>query len=344
MYNIYVSITLFARHNLRSCFHCAHMLDATHTHTHTHAHTHTPTYIKPDLPGTPCDLQTRKSQILARLATHTHTHTNAHTHAHARTPHTHPHTHTQIYYSVCPARLATLSLPRAHVNAMRACEPVCVREDVWVLERVCACVSKSVCAMRVCASVCVRESVWVIECVCVCVGVKESVWGTSIHYVGLDDFDLESATADLPTHDQQTCLQTAKPIFINLKKRIWANRVSKNVRGKPIFTNLKKVLDYLLRSNKSNINQYACHAMLPINSSACCRVLSMVHRNVDTFELWEGAPRYCQLHTSIRCWKFEHQCSHFKALWRIELLCCYIWLKLRECRGLTVSGNLNLFM
>jgi len=34
---------------------------------------------------------------------------------------------------------------------------------------------------------------------------------TSIHYVGLDDFDLESATADLPTHDQQTCLQTAKP-------------------------------------------------------------------------------------------------------------------------------------
>jgi len=34
---------------------------------------------------------------------------------------------------------------------------------------------------------------------------------TSTHYVGLDDFDLESATNDLPTEDQQTCLQNHKP-------------------------------------------------------------------------------------------------------------------------------------
>ena len=34
---------------------------------------------------------------------------------------------------------------------------------------------------------------------------------TSTHYVGVDDFDLESATDDLPTQDQQESLQTAKP-------------------------------------------------------------------------------------------------------------------------------------
>jgi len=34
---------------------------------------------------------------------------------------------------------------------------------------------------------------------------------SSVHYVGLDEFDLESATADLPTQDQQTCLQATKP-------------------------------------------------------------------------------------------------------------------------------------
>ena len=34
---------------------------------------------------------------------------------------------------------------------------------------------------------------------------------TSTHYVGLDDFDLESATNDLPTEDQQTCLRNHKP-------------------------------------------------------------------------------------------------------------------------------------
>ena len=34
---------------------------------------------------------------------------------------------------------------------------------------------------------------------------------TSVHYVGVDEFDLESATNDLPNEDQQTLLQTTKP-------------------------------------------------------------------------------------------------------------------------------------
>ena len=32
-----------------------------------------------------------------------------------------------------------------------------------------------------------------------------------MHYVGVDEFDLESATNDLPSEDQQTLLQTTKP-------------------------------------------------------------------------------------------------------------------------------------
>jgi len=113
----------------------------------------------------------------------------------------------------------------------------------------------------------------------------------------------------------------------------------KNVRKKPIFTNLKKrlehiklaakLLDYFLRSNKSNINQ-----------SVCCNVWEMWGNGENVYSISEHWLRGCSLREPWTGWIGSapvqmSSCSLGGALswWWDELLSAVIVLRLPVVSG-----------
>ena len=74
---------------------------------------------------------------------------------------------------------------------------------------------------------------------------------TSTHYVGLDEFDVDSATSDLPTQDQQTTLQSAKSDHVI--NAVWISYCAKWEEYAPYDLSIKSAYSWFNYATNADI-------------------------------------------------------------------------------------------
>jgi len=74
---------------------------------------------------------------------------------------------------------------------------------------------------------------------------------TSTHYVGLDEFDVDAATADLPTQEQQTALQTNKSDRVI--NAVWISYVAKWTEFAPHDDSIKSAYTWYNHATNANL-------------------------------------------------------------------------------------------